>query len=285
MKRYVIDTNSLTTKDLVSYLAASKDHFAVISEATLIELHKIEAAAVARDVLRIPCLFPRQVILLRDEVDLVEMDGTTPRLVRRLIDESQTANFPAYCSTIIQPPLDEVTAAHFARMEAQSKAYMDEFTGRATNIFNLFRAAEGRFDAKDVSHLRKRRSYPIELQTKLIEMAFAVRCLLIRNDAEARTFPTETRKAINTYLFRYSLFVALYFARWIKANRTDMTNEQKIANQLMDMKIGAIATFFDGLLTSDAVLSDTYEEAVFVSGSLGGYIRCGKGLDPAVTQN
>lgn len=72
--------------------------------------------------------------------------------------------------------------------------------------------------------------------------------------------------------------MALYFARWVKSNRVDMKNEQKIANQLMDMKIGAVASFFDGLLTNDAVLSEAYEEAVFVSDAVGGYVRCGNGL-------
>lgn len=278
MKRYVVDTNMLGSAELAAYLKDSKHHLGIITEATMIELHKTRAADVVRDVLRLPCRFPRQIILLRDEVDLIGMDGTTRRLVRSLIDEHQTSYFPDYCSTIIEAPNDEVISRHFSKMESQSDAYMKEFTKRAGKIFNLFRVAEARFDENDVVHLRKRKSYPIELQKKLIDMAFAVRQLLIRNDADARQFPTDTWLAVNTYLFRYCLFVALYFARWIKSNRSDLKNEQKIANQLMDMKIGAIASFFDGLLTNDAVLSETFEEAVFVSGSLGGYIRCGKGL-------
>lgn len=279
MKRYVVDTNMLGSPELAAYLQASKHHFGIVTEATMIELHKTHAADVVRDVLRLPCRFPRQIILLRDEVELVGMDGATPRLVRRLVDEVQTSDFPEYCATIVTPPIDKMIRDHFSKMESQSDAYMKDFTGRAGKIFNLFRAAEARFDENDVVHLRKRQSYPIELQKKLIAMAFAVRQLLIRNDADAREFPTETQLAINTYLFRYCFFVALYFARWIKSNRTDLKNEQKIANQLMDMKIGAVASFFDGLLTNDAVLSETYEEAVFVSGSMGGYVRCGKGLD------
>jgi len=268
----------LGSAELAAYLQESKHNLGIITEATMIELHKTRASDVVRDVLRLPCRFPRQIIFLRDEVDLIGMDGTTRRLVRYLIDENQTSYFPNYCSTIVEAPIDDVIGRHFSMMESQSDAYMKEFTERAGKIFNLFRAAEPRFDDNDVVHLRKRQSYPIELQKKLIDMAFAVRQLLIRNDADTRQFPTVTRLAINTYLFRYCLFVALYFARWIKSNRTDLKNEKRIANQLMDMKIGAIASFFDGLLTNDSVLSETYEEAVFVSGSLGGYIRCGRGL-------
>lgn len=188
MKRYVIDTNTLSSKEISAYLDASKHNFGVITEATMIELHKRKAADVVRDVLRLPCLYPRQIILLRDEFSLIEMDGSTKRLVRNLIDEAQTKGFPNYCSTIIGAPFDDSIAAYFAKIEKQSSEYMERFTTQSVKIFNLFKAEEHQFDEDDVRNLRKRQSYPIGLQKKLIDMAFAVRALLIRNDQDSVLF-------------------------------------------------------------------------------------------------
>lgn len=239
----------------------------------MIEVHKEYAVTNARRLMRIACRYPGQIRIMRDLVDLTDMDGTTQRLSRRMVDDDQTAKFGAYCETVIDAPLDAAIEKQFAFFENQSKEYVAEVAETAPRIFNLFRQAELAFSAGDVSHLCRRESYPVTLQEKLVHLAFAIREMLIR--AEPDRFPRDLHLAINTYLFRYSLVVAIFFARWVKTGRSDISNPAKLVNQILDMKIIAMATFFDGLLTRETKMLEMYDEATLVSAGLGGYVRCG----------
>lgn len=273
MQRLVIDTNYLADEGLQNYLAASRHNYGLINQITMVEVHKEYAATNARRLMQIACRFPGQIIILRDLVDLTNMDGTTARLSRRMIDADQTAKFGAYCETIIHAPLDTAIERQFAFFEEQSRNYLAEVAQTAPRLFNLFRMAERAFDASDVRHLCKRQSYPANLQKKLVHLAFAIREVLI--SAQQDRFPKEAGLAINTYLFRYSLVVAMFFARWVKTGRNDISNPNRLLNQIFDMKITAMATFFDGLLTREPDMAEMYEEASFVSAALGGYTNCG----------
>lgn len=278
MQRLVIDTNYLADEGLEAWLAASRHHYGLINQVTLIEVHKEYASTNARRLMRIACRHPGQIKILRDLTDLTYMDGSTKRLTRRMIDNDQTAKFGTYCTTVIEAPMDEAIASQFAFFEEQSKSYIAEVAETAPRIFNLFRLAERAFTSSDVRHLCQRRSYPPSLQEKMVQLAFAIREMLIREQRERLT--RDMRDAVNTYIFRYSLVVALFFARWVKTGRMDITNEDRLINQILDMKIAAMATFYDGLLTREPRMGEIYEEAVFVAAGLGGYVRCGKSLAP-----
>ncbi|PXA77579.1 hypothetical protein DMC25_23160 [Caulobacter sp. D4A] len=277
MRRTVIDTNCLGHGDLENYLGEARDNKGLISQVTMIEIHKDAAIDITRKLMAIACRYPRQIEILQDESDLTCMSGGTRRLARRLIDPVQTAQFGAYCETVIQAPVDAEIQAQFQALQAQSQGYIADTSRRAANLFNLYRLAEQAFTESDLRHLRKRDSFPGDLQLKLVDFAFAVRAVLIRGGAEpASAFPTVTGEVINTVLFRYSLLVALYFARWVKTGKTDITNPSRLTNQLLDFKIAAVATFFDGLLTKEPALAELFGEAVVVAGAMGGYVRCGQ---------
>ena len=273
IRRFVIDTNYLADEGLETFLAASRHNYGLISQVTMIEVHKEYAATNARRLMRIACRYPGQIKILRDLVDLTDMDGTTQRLSRRMVDDDQTAKFSPYCETVIDAPLDAAIERQFVFFEKQSKDYVAEVAETAPRIFNLFRRAEGAFSAGDVRHLCRRESYPGALQEKLVHLAFAIREMLIRTERDR--FPRDLQLAINTYLFRYSLVVAVFFARWVKTGRSDISNPDRLINQILDMKIIAMATFFDGLLTRETKMGEMYDEATFVSAGLGGYVRCG----------
>jgi hypothetical protein len=277
MRRMVIDTNCLGHGDLETYLAGAKDHRGLISQVTMIEIHKDAAIDITRKLMAIACRYPRQIEILQDESDLTYMAGGTRRLARRLIDPVQTADFGAYCATVIKAPIDPQIEGQFRSLKAQSEDYVGDVASRAANLFNLYRLAEAGFTESDLRHLRKRDVFPSDLVAKLVDFAFSVRGVLIRGGSERETaFPSLTREVINTVLFRYSLMVVLFFARWVQTGKTDITNPDRLTNQLLDFKIAAVATFFDGLLTKDAALTELFDDAVLVVGAMGGYVRCGR---------
>jgi hypothetical protein len=117
VKRHIIDTNYLGHDDLAAFLGRSADNHAVIAEMTLVEVHKKAAAFQARQLLKILCGHPRQVIILRSTLDLYRDRGDSRGLVNRLIEPKQTRSFGEYCRTVIDVRDDEHVDAHFWLME------------------------------------------------------------------------------------------------------------------------------------------------------------------------
>lgn len=276
MKRIVIDTNCLEHLDLETYLSEASDNFGLITQISLIEVHKKAAIETARKAMRVLCRYPSQIVFLKDMTDLVYMNGTTSPLLT-IVDTEQTPTFDAYCETMINCPVDEGIIARFDLHQAESRQFVDDMVPRAANIYNIFRMAEEQFTPEDVEQLRKRECYSGDLQRKIMEFAFAVRELMIMtSDVDPAEFPQTRKEIIDTYMFRYALVIALYFTRWITSRTPDKTNINKIINHLLDMKIAAMATFFEGLMTRDAQMKDLHAEAVKAVTALGGCVNCGQ---------
>ena len=93
VKRHVIDTNYFGHDDLAAFLGRSTDNHAVIAEMTLVEVHKKAAAFQARQLLKILCRHPRQVIILRSTLDHYRDRGDSKGLFNRLLEPQQTGSF------------------------------------------------------------------------------------------------------------------------------------------------------------------------------------------------
>lgn len=219
MQRLVIDTNFLQNKGFEEYLSAAPDNFGLISQVTLIEVHKRLAADTVRQAMQIACKYPKQIVILQDLTDLVYMPATKSPLYE-MVDHSQTETFDQYCETMIKAPMNEEIAARFKLHQAESKEFVDDMLPTAPNIFNLFCLAEKSLKASEIGELLKRTHFSGDLQRKVVELAFAIREMLIqRSEAGPDKFPMKRMEIIDTYLFRYTLVIALFFTRWVKAIR------------------------------------------------------------------
>lgn len=278
VKRHVIDTNYLGYDDLAAFLGRSTDNYAVIAEMTLVEVHKKAAAFQARQLLKILCRHPRQVIILRSTLDLYRDRGDSKGLVNRLIEPKQTGSFGEYCRTVIDVPDDEHVDAHFALMEEQSRAQVADLQASVGNILNLFERCVTIFERGELDRLRKRIPYSEALQRKLIHLSMDIHKVLLRSlNIEQRFYPKTTPCTLNTFVFRYALCVVIFLTRWIRHGEAKEIRQERLVNHVMDLKSAAVATFFDGLKTHDEMPKDVHLEAKYVLSAIGAYTNCGKG--------
>lgn len=278
VKRHIIDTNYLGHDDLAAFLGRSTDNHAVIAEMTLVEVHKKAAAFQARQLLKILCRHPRQVIILRSTLDLYRDRGESMGLVNRLIEPKQTRSFSEYCRTVINVPDDDHVDAHFALMEEQSRAQVADLQASVGNILNLFERCATIFERGELDRLRKRIPYSEALQRKLIHLSMDIHKVLLRSlNIEQRFYPKTMPCALNTFVFRYALCVVIFLTRWIRHGEAKEIRQERLVNHVMDLKTAAVATFFDGLKTHDEMPKDVHLEAKYVLSAIGAYTNCGKG--------
>ena len=276
--RYVIDTNWLGDKALADFLAKSPGNHAVIAEMTLVEVHKDAASHNARQLLRTLCSYPRQVVILRSTHDLYRDSGVSKGLINRLIDPVQTANFDAYCRTVIDMPDDDLTDAHFAQMEGQSRDQIADLRANVGNILTLFERCVSIFEKGELDRLRKRIPYSGDLQRKLIYLSMDMHKMLLRSlSIEQHRYPKDARRALDTFVFRYALCVVIFLTRWIRQGESKKIKEERLVNHVMDLKTAAVATFFDGLKTDDEMPRDVHLEVKHILGAVGAYVNCGRG--------
>jgi len=277
--RCVIDTNWLGDDALAAYLARSPQNHAVISEMTLVEVHKDAAAYNARLLLKLLCERSRQVIVLRSTRELYRDGGSGRGLVNRLIDPRQTSSFSEFCQTVIEVPDDTYTAAHFALMESQSRDQISGLKANIGNMLTLFDRCVSIFERSELDRLRKRIPYSENLQRKLIQLSMDMHKMLLRSlNIERHYHPKDLRRSLNTFVFRYALCVVIFLTRWIRQGETKSIKEERLINHVMDLKTAAVATFFDGLKTHDEMPHDVHIEVKHILGTIGAYVNCGRGL-------
>lgn len=89
--RKVVDSNYLGREELRHWLAASSQHYAVITAAALTEVVKGNALRAIVSSMAILSEFPRQVIILKNDAEVARLTESVANPQLRLIDKTQTA--------------------------------------------------------------------------------------------------------------------------------------------------------------------------------------------------
>jgi len=95
--RKVVDSNFLQREELRSYLAASTNNYAVLTEDAVMEAYKGDTLASIFPSMEIVAGYPKQVIVLKATSTVCGLTGREAVSQESLIDESQTREFPEYC--------------------------------------------------------------------------------------------------------------------------------------------------------------------------------------------
>src|SRR6476646_944041 len=100
MTRKVVDSNSLQSDQLRSYLSESPNNFAVLNDYASMEAYKGNTLASIFRSMCVVCQFPRQIIVLKPTGRICALIGRSKGLQRRMIDEAQTRDFPIFCQRL-----------------------------------------------------------------------------------------------------------------------------------------------------------------------------------------
>jgi hypothetical protein len=257
----IVDSNFLQCDRLRTFLAASSNNRAVLTDYAAMEAHKGDTLKSIYKSMDILCGFPKQVVILRSTTVVCGLSGRASGLQRRLIDQNQTSQFPEYCRHLraaqagdqgIQKQLLEhgrVATDQIARV-LKDVAPLTEVFGEMAKVFSK----------DEISLLRKSTVLTDPIMHTLIHNVMILAAMFFGNHPRVFHAP-DVRELPNTFIFRFSLCGYLLLLEWISQGSQPNIRHEKLRNDLVDLNFAVFATFFDGLLSADKKALRIYDRA------------------------
>lgn len=278
----LVDNNFADRDGMRDFLSASRNNRAALPSTVFEEWFKAASPDTPRRVQKVACEYPGQIFVLKHTRDLLHMDGEPSGMLLKLIDRQQTRNFAPYCETVINAPMSPELEAHFTMHRQNAQEHLNALLPEAHKMMRLFEEWDREFNSRDVSSLRgiigSGRTLSAELQKLTVEKAFRLGGgLFVAHGVDRAKIPSTFAEMANLLAVRYGFMtVALYVLMRSSSSMTP-TNDKRVLNQLMDLKIAAQATYFDGFMTNENDLTKIYQIGLGIVRALGGYTHCGRG--------
>lgn len=254
----VADSNFLRDAALIQYLDASRANKIALAEEVLTEMHKGDPAVAVPQSLAYARRHPKQIVIIRSLPACYGMRFRCAADVRRMIDPRQTMDFAAWYDDVLSGHLD------LSSGRQQARAQIEDIAANVAHLQPIFRKMKKDFNKSELAQIRRREAYQHSTQAKLIEIVFRVtKALFLASGVKGNLVPVIRRDAPDFFIFRYGLCMTLLFTRWVHlGNLSD--DRDRLVNDVIDMHLAALGTFFGGILTRDQRLSDIQKEARYL---------------------
>jgi hypothetical protein len=263
--RKVVDTNFLRNSELKSYLEESAQNYALLTDYNGIEAFKESTGKNIHESMEILSSYPDQVIILTNTIIACGIIPNKKAGLDWLIDSDQTTHFKSFCSSLQKFQNGELDMKEFineSRFEAQHqmKRVLSD-TEKLLNGMNLMRIEfEKKFSPQAIKELRITKV----LNQEIIEWVWknAKEMTVHSFEAHPSTYRIPRKdERVRTFQFRVCLCALAYLVNWIIQGSPQDMNKEKLRNDIVDINFAAFASFFDGLLSSDKKLLNTYYSA------------------------
>lgn len=267
------DSNALRHPGLKEYLAASLDHAIALSDLTLAEMRKSNALSTSRSSLQIAAMFPRQVFVLRRTHEILGENIVSPDGTHVLFDHEAGAEFAILCRELQTLPEPLGLRAHMAELEADARLIMSRLADEVTPLEDGLVSAAKAFTQAELTQIRIVSSVSDITRRKLLDLLKeTTRTFILQNQEPGRRAPMMLRDAMGMFAFRYSLCMLLYYMEWVGVGRTTGKRLPRRVNDVVDMQVAAMGTFFNGVLSADTVLQTISNTARGVLRGFGAYV-------------
>jgi hypothetical protein len=267
------DTNALRHEGLEQFLAASRDHSIALSDLTLVEMRKSNALRTSRESLRLVANFPGQVFVLRRTHKMLEESIKTASEAEALIDFGETnalLDLARRVRTVPQPAgLAEELEAHERDAQLLIKRLGEEVALLEPGLVEATKA----FSAAELKQIRTGKNVERATQRTLLDLLKdTTRDFILRNQEPGRRVPMLLSDSLGTFALRYSLCSLLYYMDWVRIGRQTGKPLQRRINDVVDMQVAAMATYFNGVLSRDRALQHLSNSARGVLRGFGGFV-------------
>lgn len=246
------DSNALRNPGLQAYLSASAEHHIALSDLTLTEMLKKNALATARGSLRIVSLFPAQTIVLRPTHEILEERITSAADARRLFDADASNDLRALSHGLQAQPPPLNLALRMAAMEREAAQRHALLTAEVMPMAAGLADATKDFRPEEIAQLRTGQDVTDATRTKLLELLKeTVRDFILTNQQPDRRTPMTFAEAARMFAFRYSLCVTIYYVIWVQSGRQTAQKLERRVNDVVDLQLAAMGTFFSGVISND----------------------------------
>lgn len=266
MVRKVVDTNYLKNPDLVSYLEESLDNLAVLTDYNGIEAYKESTGLNLYESMEIVSQYPKQIIILTSTIIACGKIPSKKAGLEWLIDNEQTTQFAEFCNDLKRSQKGELDISDFlteSRFEAQHQMRrVQEGTERLLVGMNKMRERfELQFSPNEIKELRVTKIWSQDIIDWVWINAKEMTVHSFETHPSTYRIPRKDER-VRTFHFRNCLCALSFLINWIIQGSPQGLNQERLRNDIVDINFAAFATFFDGLLTSDKRLKNTYASAM-----------------------
>lgn len=267
MKFLVVDSNALRSPLLDRYLGSSISSKIVLSDLTIIEMRKKNAIGTSRESLRIVSKYPGQIFLMRPTHEIVDIDVSDTHATDSLFDYPGSVDLSNLGVLLQQLPVSPKTVALLADFQAtaasQHQALLAEVADLEIGMLEVCRE----FTSQELSEFRTGKLVSESTKRKILDLLkITVAEFIKKNWIIIPNSNTKIASVKNTFSFRYSLCMMIYYIKWVRSGKQKLINGKTRANDVVDMQTAAIGSFFNGVLSGDKNLQD-------VSGSVRSLLR------------
>lgn len=267
------DSNALRNPDLRAYLRASRDHRIVLSDLTLIEMRKRNALSTSRESLLIASAFPSQVFVLKRTHEILEFNIASSSDVDLLFDYEAGVELDQLTRGLMELPPSDALKARMTELEQEAVNVIAELGKQMEGLEEALVDITKEFKQPQIKELRT--GEKVSEQTR--EILFR-----LLKETTARFFidnqPRPGRKGImltearGMFALRYSLCMMIYYILWVQNGRQTGRAEHLRINDVIDMQLAALSTYFNGVLSSDGLVWDTSRAARAILRRYGAYV-------------
>ncbi len=269
----LVDSNCLRSSELRDFLKASVENAIVIDHLVLFEIFKKNPLVTSRASLAIAADFSDQIYVIKPTHHWLDEVITSARDLERLIDSEATKDLRELCQGLFQdPPTDGITSRVEAR-QVEAVNYVDRLSEEMGEYETALLERAKEFSASQLAEIRTGNVVTDETREKINALLYEITGHFILSYQEPnRTKPLSIAIARNMFAFRYALCVVLFYIEWVQLGRGSKKLTKRL-NDIVDLQIAAVSTFFSGVASSDARTRTVAKGATHMLAKWGAFIR------------
>ncbi len=249
------DSNALRHPGLKAYLQSSREHAIALSDLTLVEMHKSRALSTSRESLQIVAYHPQQTYALRRTHEILGENITSAEQTHVLFDYEATAYLIDLSRRLLTLPPPVGLAEEMAQHEAGAQLIMARLTQEVSALEPGLVSAAKDFTQDELTQIRTMKNVLEGTRRKLLNLLKETTgSFILQNQEPGRRAPIMLRDTMGQFAFRYSLCTLLYYMEWVRIGRQTGKKLPLRVNDVVDLQLAAMGTYFNGVLSADGNL-------------------------------
>lgn len=267
------DSNALRHVGLKAYLAHSRNHAIALSDLTLVEMRKSNALSTSRDSLLIASQYLQQVYVLRRTDEMLGENITSSDQVANLLDYQAGIDLSNLCRRLQTIPEPAGLRVEMAEHESNARVVMQRLTEEVAALEPGLVDAAKDFTQAELKQIRTFSDVTETTRRKLLDLLKETTgSFILQNQEPGRREPMLLKETMGMFAFRYSLCMLLYYMEWVRVGRTTGKKLTRRVNDVVDMQVAAMGTYFNGVLSADENLQVVSNTARGVLRGFGAYV-------------
>lgn len=269
----IADSNALRNPGLKQFLAASRGNHIALPDTILIEMRKRNALSTSRDSMFIVSQFLGQVFVLKQTHMILDYNVGVREDVDALFDYPATIELQSVCRDLKVLPTPQELRDYMAEQELVATSYVAELTKQVERLEMALVSATNLFKPDQIKQLRTGEGVTEPTKRIILKLWIETAAIfIIDNQPRLAKGKFKLSEAKGTFAYRYSLCMVIYYIMWVRQGRQTGKKVHLRVNDIIDMQLAALSTYFNGMLTADQLPFETALAARGMIGNHGGYL-------------